>query len=113
MKGLSDFERQRIEEVAKAVGADDFARFRFLSDEPFINEEAARENFVDARLKAVSDPVDWEAFSDIGEDDQGNRIIHIRVQNLETGRRSIFLTLCSNSNRIAIWAFADNPFYVD
>lgn len=72
-----------------------------------------RETFEDARPKTVSDPVDWEKFCDIGDDGQGNRIINIHVQNLETGRRSIFLTLCSNNNRIAIWAFADNPFYVE
>jgi hypothetical protein len=113
MSSLSDLERQRVIEIAKAVAVADWDWFSFLSDEPFLNPQATRETFEEACVMAVEGLGDWQNHCDVGYDDNGARIIHIRVENKITRRLSIFLTLHSEGGFVSIWTFHDNPFAYD
>ncbi|HEV2504987.1 MAG TPA: hypothetical protein VGV39_18060 [Mesorhizobium sp.] len=109
MAAISDFEHQRILEIIAAVGANDWGRFKFLSDDPFLNEESMFEQFEGSRLKVVDGFGDWQrsAAAELCED--GARMIHLPIQAKIPGDPEILLTLHSSRNRISIWVFCQIP----
>lgn len=113
MAAISDFEHQRILEIIAAVAGNDWNRFKFLSDDPFLNEESMFEQFEDSRLKVADGFGDWQKSLGVKKTKDGSRMIYLHVQPKIPGDSEIVLTLHSLKNRISIWAFYQIPDFSD
>lgn len=108
MAAITEIERQRILEIISAVESNDWQRFKFLSDDPFLNEQSMLQQFEASRKKVSSGFGDWEelARAEILED--GSRVIMVRIQPRSQIDQEILLTLHNRSERISIWLFYEN-----
>jgi hypothetical protein len=102
---INELERRRILEVFAAITAGDWQRFKFLSDEPFLNEEAMLTQFEESWHKVLEAFENWEDTTTVADVGDGTRVIRIYLQNRTPEEPKIVLTLHSAAARTSIWSF--------
>lgn len=106
---LSSVERDRMVAIIAAAEAADWPRFSSLSDRPFSNHDAMREQFRDSSelLQAMGGRFDLNV--DVKIHDDGSRLIFSKISFEEKNQNPISLILHSEpadeKSTISIWTF--------
>lgn len=110
---IDSIDAARLVEILAAIREGNWERFKFLSDEPFINEEAMREQFEETCPKVDLGKTDLYRDAMVGVDEDGTRLITVLLKNKNrTGEEIVLLVHTAGGDgprRFGIWAFFEHP----